>query len=161
SFNKNHFNKSDEFEIKNETYLLIPDPVNICCAYGNCQKCCESGECLDKTPLILLHGHGFSIGSPDYSTDTFNILQYHLIDEGHMPGNIISPGQNLDFYKLGDLGRVNTSFVFKSTYYSVTYFDEIGYITGISKTQNIDTYAIRLKEIIDYTKLVTGKDKVD
>ncbi len=148
------------YESEVELDLELGEPKKICCFEGECKQCCQAGECLDNKPLLLIHGHGFGTrNSAEYSTDSFNRLKDYLKSKGYVPGQIISVGQ--ETHSQGDLGRINNSFVFKSTYYSITFFDEFGYITSLSKTENIDTYAVRLKNMIDYTLEVTGKEQVD
>lgn len=162
SFNKTSFDLLEEKSVENVSVLELGEPRSICCYNNNCMECCQSGECLDKYPVILLHGHSFfTRNHPDYSTDSFNNLKNKLMSDGYLAGYIISPGDSLNTNQFNDLGRINNSFVFKSTYYSITYFDEFGYITSISKTENIDSYAIRLNEMINQVKLITGKDRVD
>jgi hypothetical protein len=161
-YNKTILDNLSFVSLNNTNFLSFKESKSVCCVNGECSFCCENNECVDKRPLILLHGHSFSkANSPDYSTDSFNSLKNSLIKDGYVKGNIISPGQTTSFEQVGSLAKFNSSFVFKSTYYSLTLFDDLGYITSISKSENIDAYAIRLKNIIDHTKITTGRDKVD
>ena len=58
------------------------------------------------------------------------------------------------------LGKINRSVTFKVSYYFDILSTEQGYSLLETKTDNLDTYSIRLKDIIDNIKYITGKDKV-
>ena len=149
-------------EIDEGKEISVNEAQRICCYNGKCHRCCEGGECKDKNPVILLHGYSFSQRTDaELSTDSFNSLKNRLQRDGYMRGFILSPGQSISRDKLGVMGQVNKSTVFRATYYSVTVFDEFGAITSLSKSENIDTYAIRLKDIIEYALMLTGREKVD
>ena len=48
----------------------------------------------------------------------------------------------------------------KGSYYLVSYYNVGGYTIAQQKSESIETYAIRLKELIDLLKFRTGRDKV-
>jgi predicted alpha/beta hydrolase family esterase len=128
-----------------------------CCYYGVCIGCCAN--CKKKNPLILLHGHSFNVKTSAYtSTESFNQLEKNLTQDMFYM-SLGTPENNL--YNRGDVGLSPEPVLIKATYYLTSYSDNLGQISVETKTGNIDTYAIRLKEIIDYVKYITGSENVD
>lgn len=161
SRNYSLINLSGFEEIKFSFEELI-DREKICCYKGNCRTCCEKDNC-GRNPVLLVHGHSFfDRNSPDYSADVFNAFVERLAkDDLFIPGGLLTPNFLSTSTNYGMLGLNEMPVVFKSTYYYITHFDEIGYIASVSKSENLDTYTIRLREIIEYVKFVTGSDEVD
>ena len=60
----------------------------------------------------------------------------------------------------GEWGAIPMPISVKGSYYSISYYNLSGYSLATQKSENIETYAIRLKELIDLLKFRTGKDKV-
>lgn len=138
--------------------LNISNQENICCIYGVCESCNNK----QTTPLILLHGHSFSGRSSAYtSTEMFSKLEDKFEkDKKYVITGILNP-QSSEEYLKGDLGKQNVPAVFKQTYYVDYYNDLPEFIIKESKSNNIDSYALRLNEIVEYVKDVTGSEKVD
>lgn len=151
-----------EFEEISFSFDELRDRERICCYKGNCRTCCENDNC-GRNPVLLVHGHSFfDRNSPDYSADVFNAFVERLAkDDLFIPGGLLTPAFLSANTNRGMLGLNEVPVVFKSTYYYITHFDEIGYIASVSKSENLDTYTIRLREIIDYVKFVTGSAEVD
>jgi len=154
-FSKIYLNEINEsFEIN----LSQKNPI--CCFLGECNICCES--CFNKEenyPLIFVHGHSFNHKvSAEYSFDTFGKLQRQLEKDGFInAGTLISVS---DLESKGVLGRANYPFTFRISYYFDIYKnDEFTKIVS-TKEESIDTYSIRLNDIIKEIKTKTGKDKV-
>ncbi len=145
----------------NKTYSL-PEVLAMCCAYNECRPCCEHG-CEKNNPLVLLHGHAF-IGrhTPEYSADAFNeMLDFFSEEKLYLPMSTLTPEKRFLETRTGDLGRNHKPIAMKATYYYIAYVDGPGYTTIISKSENIDTYAIRLEEMITWLKNATGSEEVD
>jgi pimeloyl-ACP methyl ester carboxylesterase len=143
-----------------DTYISIaglPEIIPQCCMYGKCQACYKTPS---KNPLILLHGHSFNQDTHAYqSIEVFNGFEQNLSnDKSYFQTGILLQGGNST---AGILGHYYIPPVIKPTYYLETYNDLLGLTVSESKTGNIDTYALRLKESIDYTMFVTGSTKVD
>ncbi len=143
---------------KNNIYkeIELNEPNSKCCLYKNCSDCINNTDL--NYPIILLHGHAFNKDiSAEYSLDTFTAIQERLDSDGYLnAGLVLSNSEN----STGILGKVNSSVTFRASYY----FD-IYKITGKeriieTKTDNIDTYSIRLRDIILTVKAITGKNKV-
>jgi hypothetical protein len=141
-------------EEKNDT---LPKPKNMCCLYGVCTECCPG--CVAQDPLILLHGHSFNEkNSAHQSTEIFNMIEQKLVDE-HKYLSIGVPGNIL--YDPEIMGSYNIPILMKPTYYITSWNSALGITISEGKSGNIDTYALRLKEDIDYAKIITKKDKID
>lgn len=137
--------------------ISLEESFSVCCVSGKCEKCCDN--CSDANyPVIFLHGHSMNKALPaDYSLDAFAEIKaklaYEYIDAGAV---VISPVSEQG----GLWGKINTPIAVTASYFFDTYKTELGEKTISSKTDSIDTYAIRLKSIIELVKYRTHKDKV-
>lgn len=140
--------------------LNLNNPSPICCLSNNCEICLNENYPSTNYPIILLHGHGFNEKiSALSSLETFNSFQDNLEDDGYVnAGSLLY----LDYSPASKrvLGKINRSVTFKVSYYFDILSTEQGYSLLETKTDNLDTYSIRLKDIIDNIKYITGKDKV-
>lgn len=148
-------------EIKTDPQIItyVADNPKRCCSF-TCTDCCIYGECQKENyPIIFIHGHSFNKGdSPEYSLNAFNSIQKFLSEE-YINGGVITTSYS-DF-RYGELGMQNRSIMMSGTYYQDVY-QKGGIYTLVSiKSENIETYSIRLKELIDVLKYRTGKDKVE
>jgi len=135
----------------------IPKSTPRCCIYDMCQSCDIHNP---HNPLVLLHGHSFNQYVDAYrAIEIFDGIEYSLSGENlyFLTGILVSGGNGTP----GILGKYAVPVINKPTYYLETYNDVLGLNVEQSKTDNIDTYALRLKESIDYTLYMTGNDKVD
>lgn len=134
--------------------LSLPPHTTSCCAYGKCTACGES----TWYPLVLVHGHSFSLSSDALSsTEVFTPLEQWLLNtHKYLSAGTMAFNDDLQLAP-GDLGKTPLTVIFKPSYYLETVGDDIVQ----SKEASIDTYALRLKESIDHIKDVTGKDKVN
>jgi hypothetical protein len=135
----------------------LPEPVKQCCMYSKCQSCDKSPS---KNPLILLHGHSFNQDTQAYqSIEIFNGFEKNFSNDRlyFQTGDLLKASNSTP----GILGHYYLPIMSRPTYYLVTYNDLLGLTASEAKQGNIDTYALRLKESIDYTLYITGSDKVD
>jgi hypothetical protein len=147
-----------------EFNVVIPEqPISAekCCIYGECLSC-KNNNNNSKNPLILLHGHSFNKDDTAYqSIEIFNFYAHNFSSskEYYFGGTLVRNTNST----LGPeiLGGYNVPVLVKPTYYIDTYSDILGLKSSESKNGNIDTYALRLKDIIDYTLYTTGASKVD
>ena len=107
-----------------------------------------------------MHGHSFNEKvSALGSLDIFNSLQNQLESDGYVnTGSFLST--NYDNQSRGILGKINKSVSVKASYYFDVLSTDAGSFLLETKTDNIDTYTLRLREIIQNVKYLTGKDKV-
>ncbi len=134
-----------------------PEIVPQCCMYGKCQSCEKKPV---QNPVILLHGHSFNKDVHAYqSIETFNSFEKAFsTDKIYFSIGLLVKNNNST---AGVLGHFYVPLISKPTYYLESYNSLLGLTTSEAKTGNIDTYALRLKESIDYTMYITGSDKVD
>jgi hypothetical protein len=140
--------------------ILFEEQASICCFLGKCEKCCEN-ECSNENyPIIFLHGHNINKALPtDYSLDAFTQIKERLNQEGYIDAGavILSPAEE----QKGLWGKVNAPIIVTASYFFDIYrTEEGGEATISSSSDSIDTYAIRLKSIVDLVKARTNKDKV-
>ena len=136
----------------------------VCCIFGECKRCCTRDECKSDAslyPILILHGHAFNSGnSPEFSLDAFNKIQSKLQQDGYTSAGTITPISDYSEIKEGEWGLSSRPVSVKGSYYLVSYYNLGGYSIATQKSENIETYAIRMKELIDILKFRTGKDKV-
>ncbi len=156
----------------NITYKVAPkidtaltDNPPICCVFNDCNPCCADDSCRNdpKTfPVILLHGHSLvKENSPEYSLDSFNKLQSRLQEDGYLNAGIVSLYSKNDYVEIGTWSLSGKPVTVKASYYYDAFRKNDKYIVVPTKSENIDTYAIRLKEIIEIVKERTNKPKVN
>ncbi|MBI2647719.1 alpha/beta fold hydrolase [Candidatus Woesearchaeota archaeon] len=143
----------------------ISDNPPICCIFNNCKPCCMDDSCSNdpKTfPIIFIHGHSLAKGnSPEFSLDSFNKLQLKLQEEGFLNGGIISLYSKSESIEKGLWGLSGKPITVKVSYYYDAFRHDDKYTLVPTKSENIDTYAIRLKDLIDIVRERTNKTKVN
>lgn len=138
--------------------FVLPDNPRECCVFGVCKPCCAQGECLENEPLIFVHGHAISKGNqPERSHTSFANIQHLLESEGYIDAGELTSGG----IPPGVWGEMPSPISIRVSYYYLSYYDIGQYQIVTRKSDSIETYAIRLKELIDEVLLRTGKDKAD
>jgi uncharacterized alpha/beta hydrolase family protein len=125
------------------------------------RQCCVFNECnqyySEKTsPLLFIHGHSFNEGNdPESSLAAFAKIQEELEKE-----NFVNVGDvSFDnFYS--DLDKCASAMSMRATYYNIPSFDVGKYKVTAQKSERIENYALRLKEIINLVRESTGSDKI-
>ena len=156
-------NISLEYDFDNwngNTEFDINDHKKSCCIFDQCFNCKDSGD-TGKSPLIFIHGHTINEkNSPEHTMNVFSKVQNKLVEE-----EILNYGE-LDFYGKhlnivdGEWGRHNKSISVRASYYYIAHYSLGNYEITAQKSERIENYAIRLKEIIDIVKKRTNSDKV-
>ena len=143
----------------NQTFL--EDNLPECCIFGECEDCCESGVCDSENnyPIIFVHGH-MIYESNEPNPASFTDIQKKLNNDGFLNAGELDLAQAYEINQGGILGRMNVPFTFRGSYYYITEYGIGDYRLSIQKSERIENYAIRLKEIISLIKYETGKDKV-
>lgn len=113
-------------------------------------------------PVLFLHGHSLNKdNSPDFSLDAFNKIQARLQEDGYISAGAITPVSDYSEINKGEWGLSSKPISVKGSYYLISYYNIGDYPITTQKSENIETYAIRLKELIDLLKFRTGRDKVN
>ncbi|MBN1385555.1 alpha/beta hydrolase [Candidatus Woesearchaeota archaeon] len=150
--------------------ITLTDPTlkehkAVCCVFGECKECCQYPDCEDDEasfPLIILHGHAFNMKtSPDYSLNSFVKIENKLQGDGYINAGFISPKVVFDEESKGRLGLTGNPVFLTTTYYYDVYNEEGEYLLAPQKSENIDTYALRLKDIVDNVIYKTGRAEVN
>ena len=143
----------------------LPDNPALCCIFGECAPCCTAPSCASQEetfPIIFLHGHAFNKASaPAYSLDAFNLIQYALEEEGYLNAGIVTPLTATEGISAGEWGLSGKPVSVKASYYLDAYLEGKQYVIIPTKSENIDTYALRLKDVIATVKERTGREKVN
>ncbi|MDP2907737.1 MAG: alpha/beta fold hydrolase [Nanoarchaeota archaeon] len=145
--------------------IFFEDSQPQCCLFRDCNPCCTSEECnndAETYPVMLVHGHAVSEGvSAEYSLEGFTKIQEKLEEDGYLNSGIItlySPQAVVP----GLWGLSGKPVVVRSSYYFDVFKEAPeNYRVVQTKSESIDTYAIRLKELVDVIKYRTGKPKVN
>jgi hypothetical protein len=138
-----------------EISVDFKEPVPECCAFGECKDCCIG--CAGKNyPVIFIHGHSFNKKiSAEYSLEAFQEIQSKMENEGYIDAGTIL---------ISETGKAwqdfNSPVSVRASYYFDIYKNPKESSVIQTKSDNIDSYALRLKDIIDVVKHKTGKDKV-
>ncbi|MEK6913329.1 MAG: hypothetical protein AABW47_01530, partial [Nanoarchaeota archaeon] len=137
----------------------LSEPSPICCFLGKCRICCDDDCSKENYPVIFLHGHTINKELPaDYSLDTFTNIKEKLVQENYIDAGAIIT--SLIAEPKGLLGKVNEQIIITGSYFFDTSKTSSGEITISSADVSIDTYAMRLKNLVDTMKYRTNKDKV-
>ena len=137
--------------------ISFENPPDICCINGDCTACHNNPE---HYPIIFLHGHAVNEQvSADYSLEGFQKIQDRLEQDGWLSIGAISLYTSQDIPE-GIFGLFDTPMTVRGTYYVDIFRSTDNYVAVQAKSESIDTYAVRLKEIIDTVKYRTGKPKV-
>ncbi|MFT4304012.1 MAG: esterase/lipase family protein [Candidatus Woesearchaeota archaeon] len=156
NISKPNFNKIILASIDIDRNVSLDNNSDRCCIRNECMDCLEDPKM--NYPVIFLHGHAFNERtSAEVSLDGFSIIQRKLEQES----NIIDGGA-FTLYTRNPIGiqEIPARFSFKVSYYYDALYQPDDIILIQTKSENLDTYTIRLHEIIQNIKQVTGKNKV-
>ena len=139
--------------------ISLDAPAFYCCYLGDCEKCCDDSCSNENYPVIFLHGHSINGALPaDYSFNTFMEIKNNLTMEGYVDAGTFAIS---DYEEIGIWGKINVPIIVTASYFFDSYKTAEGESTTIaSKTEGVDTYAIRLRNIVNIIKERTNKDKV-
>ena len=158
-------NTSIAYNIVSKIDTELSDNPPVCCVFSSCKPCCNDDLCRNdpKTfPVLFIHGHSFAKGnSPEFSLDAFNKMQSRLQDDGYLDAGIVSLYSQNEPLQQGIWGLSGKPVTVKASYYYDAFRKEDKYIAVPTKSENIDTYALRLKDLIAIVKERTNKPKVN
>ncbi|MBU0665861.1 MAG: alpha/beta fold hydrolase [Nanoarchaeota archaeon] len=140
--------------------LSFKEPKAQCCIFEICNDCCATKECTVKsTPIIFLHGHAFNKAvEADYSLESFNQLQNALEAQSYINAGSLSL-YNINTIPEGLWGVMGKPISIKASYYFDVYQNAEDYYWVQTKSENIDTYTIKLNDIINIVIEKTGSEK--
>ncbi len=156
---KERVNKTIQ-KISSTYNISLKEHKSVCCAFGDCKECCTPETCQNVYPVLLLHGHSFhEDDKPEQSLKVFSRMQKELEEKGYINAGEINLEFDSEDYAY--LGRINHPIAVRGTYYYIKSYNLGIYTVSTQKTDRIENYALRLKEIIDNIKFKTGMDKVN
>ena len=138
--------------------FLLDDPESVCCFKSECEECLGDESSDENYPVLFLHGQSINEAiSVGYSFDAFSEVKEKLVEEDYVDAGsiVLSPTPEGGLW-----GKVNSTIIMTGSYFFDTYKTESGEVTVSSNKEGIDTYAIRLKKLIDLVKFKTNKNKV-
>jgi len=158
--------KMNKIDLKEATSsaidVVFKEPYAVCCLFGKCGKCCDEACQIDRKlyPVILLHGHDFNKKiSAEHSLLAFEKIQEKLDNDGYLNAGSLILGI-LNETQRGIWGKIYNPVSVKVSYYFDIYKNlKEGKIIQ-TKADSLDTYAIRLRDIINLVKYKTNRDKV-
>ena len=134
----------------------LQDPAPVCCLNGACRKCCTKETCTSPKyyPILLINGYGITKdNSAEYSLDSFNGFQSRLTNFSYINGGAITLYTKRE---AGTLESVTAPVSFRVSYYFDVFEEPENYVFIPTSSENLDTYSIRLKTLIDSVKGVEG-----
>ena len=149
-------NFSDSYE---SNLSILPE--DLICSYDGIYGTCCDESCAkdsDKYPVILLHGHSFNSAiSAEKSLGDLQRIREKLFLDGFLDGGdlILRSGNDFETFK-----KTRERIIFSVSYYFDIYKNTEETIVLETQSDNLDSYALRLNEIIKEVKAETGKDKV-
>jgi|TARA_Y100000310_G_scaffold22935_1_gene21895 hypothetical protein len=163
--NFNPISTNITYNIVSKIDTELSDNPPICCIFNECNPCCLDDSCRNDPetfPVVFVHGHSFAkSNSPEYSLDSFNKLQSRLQDDGFLNAGIVSLYSKNEPLQRGVWSLSGRPITVKISYYFDAFRQEDKYIVIPTNSENIDTYAVRLKDLIEIIKDRTNKPKVN
>lgn len=140
--------------------IVLSDHQPQCCVFGVCSVCCDA--CAQSpVPILFIHGHGFNEDStPEFTLGALTKIQRKLESEGILNAGQLDVGIPLSSIERGEWGRSSVPVSVRASYYYITAFNLGSYVVYAQKSERIENYAIRLKEVVDLLKYKTGSDSV-
>lgn len=136
----------------------------MCCVLGDCVPCCEEG-CADSEemfPVLFIHGHTVNeANTPEFTMEDFAKIQKKMLDDGYINIGELNIRANLYDVIKGEWSKSMKPITVRASYYYITYYDVGAYSVEMQKSERIENYAIRLREIINLLKYRTSAKKVN
>ncbi|MBS3119780.1 hypothetical protein J4475_03065 [Candidatus Woesearchaeota archaeon] len=139
--------------------MLSPNPEK-CCTFSQCQACLDGGE--PAIPVLFIHGHALNDqNTPALAMNAFTKLQSRLQDDGFINAGELDLSRAFADVKQGEWGMSGRPVTARASYYYIAHYAIGGVTLGAQKSERIENYAIRLKDIIALLKYRTGSSKVN
>jgi hypothetical protein len=161
----------DQIDLSLSTPITVPDITSnattqledkqpLCCAFGACALCCD--HCEVPSPTIFIHGHTVSsANTPEFAMNVFAKMQATMQEGGFLNLGELNITQSSNETTPGEWGKSGSPATIRTTYYYIAAKHLGSYTVTTQKSERIENYAIRLKEIIDQVKRETGAKQVN
>jgi predicted alpha/beta hydrolase family esterase len=132
--------------------------LELCCFRDQCYECAPP----DRAPILFLHGHSMNErNAPEYSLNAFTRIQERLHDKGlFIDAGAMTPFDATEPFPLEAWGKQVLPVSVRGTYYFDSYLKGESYILSAAKSESIDTYAIRVRDLVETLRARTGSEKV-
>ena len=138
--------------LKSNDQFVLALPQKSCCHLGKCSNCDKQ-----NIPILFIHGHAFNKNNlPEDQMSAFAKLQQQL---PFINGGIMDV-QNAFELPPNSYANSNYPLTFRGTFYYINSYNLGDYSLYIQKSERIENYALRLRELIQATKYQTGSDQV-
>ncbi|MGM5484496.1 MAG: lipase family alpha/beta hydrolase [Nanobdellota archaeon] len=138
--------------------ISIPKVTNECCIYSECEACSRTGN----RPVLFIHGHAISEKNrPEMSHEAFSKIQKNLEEEGYINAGQIGGEHMIRDLPYNEWGKMNARVAVRGSYYQLAYYDIGNYKIVTQKSDSIENYAIRLKDLIEIVRHRTGAEEID
>jgi len=131
--------------------INLPEHRRLCILNNQIKECGEDR----KNPIILIHGHSFNEdASIDFSLRSLSKIQKELEKEGYL---------NLGELKINEIDEeIWRSFPIsvRATYYEISLIHLGENIISTRKSERIENYALRLRDIINKIRQKSSSEKV-
>ncbi|MFH1590496.1 MAG: alpha/beta fold hydrolase [archaeon] len=140
----------------------LTEHVSRCCVSGRCEPCCEEDCESSENPILFIHGHAFNEqNTPEFSMGAFAEIQELLMSEGLTNAGVLDLSDQSALIPANDWGRHPDPVTVRATYYYILQYPIGGYVLTAQKSERIENYAIRLRELVLLLKDRTGRPKVN
>ncbi len=146
-----------QLSLQQEELNITLSQINRKCFFSNESIPCNTLK--PQTPIIFIHGHAFlEQSSVEESLQAFSQIQFELQQDGFVSARTFDIGTYaIDEKPYTYIPRPVT---FRSSFYTINSFSVGSYGVSIRKTERIENYALRLREIIDDVRRVTKSQNV-
>ncbi|PIZ51064.1 hypothetical protein COY27_04845 [Candidatus Woesearchaeota archaeon CG_4_10_14_0_2_um_filter_33_13] len=133
--------------------LKLNEQHKQCCAFNQCKNYGVSQD----YPTLFIHGHAFNEGTtPEASLAAFAKIQEEMVSYGYINLGDVSFDQYYD-----GLEQCSFPTTMRATYYYIPSFGVGKYKVTVQKSERIENYALRLREMIELIKKKTGQQKIN
>ncbi len=137
---------------------LKPNPPQ-CCAFGQCSVCDASPP---PYPVLFIHGHAMNDrNTPEATMQDFEEFQKKMQKDGYIDAGELDLATPESPDIAGEWGRGTNPVDTRASYYYITSFGVGSYKLTAQKSEHIENYALRLRDIINLLKFRTGASKVN
>lgn len=163
SLSSTHFKGIDTTIPQAEVEVITELDENppICCVFNDCQPCYDEGYGNKSIfPVLFVHGHMVDDkNTPEFSMSGFAKIQVRMQEDDFInAGELVLDPEEIP---QGEWGRSGRPIVVRATYYYIVNYGIGTYTLQAQKSERIENYAIRLKEIIDLLKQRTNSNKIN
>jgi hypothetical protein len=139
--------------IKVENKIFLGEQKRQCCAFNTCKSYGQNNE----TPTLFIHGHSFN----EQNTPEVSLAAFAKIQEEMQSDHFINVGDVSYEHFYSGLDKCSFPMTMRATYYYIPHLSFGKYQIAAQKTERIENYALRLREMIQFIKDNSGSSKIN